>query len=134
MSSAPKDRTILVVDDLSTVRRIVRKFLSGFGYMNIVEAENGQEALEKVLQGNIDLVICDWFMPRLTGIDLLKTLRADEKLKSLPFLMITANVKREDVVAAVEAGVSDFVTKPFNESALRGKVEKLLALQSVKEP
>lgn len=121
-----KNMKILVVDDFHTMRRIVINLLKQLGFSNVVEASDGKEALDKVKEDRIDLVISDWNMPNMTGIDFLKELRADEKYKSLPFIMVTAEGKKENVIAAVHAGVSNYVVKPFNAATLKEKLIKVV--------
>jgi two-component system chemotaxis response regulator CheY len=121
-----KNMRILVVDDFPTMRRIVINLLKQLGFSNVVEASDGKEALEKVRSDKIDLVVSDWNMPNMTGIDFLKELRADEKFKSLPFIMVTAEGKKENVIAAVHAGVSNYVVKPFNAATLKEKLIKVV--------
>jgi|TARA_Y100001960_G_C14655365_1_gene818055 two-component system chemotaxis response regulator CheY len=121
-----KNMRILVVDDFPTMRRIVINLLKQLGFSNVVEASDGKEALEKVRSDKIDLVVSDWNMPNMTGIDFLKELRADEKFKALPFIMVTAEGKKENVIAAVHAGVSNYVVKPFNAATLKEKLIKVV--------
>lgn len=121
-----KNMRILVVDDFPTMRRIVINLLKQLGFSNVVEASDGKEALEKVRSDKIDLVVSDWNMPNMTGIDFLKELRADEKFKTLPFIMVTAEGKKENVIAAVHAGVSNYVVKPFNAATLKEKLIKVV--------
>jgi|TARA_Y100001960_G_scaffold333703_1_gene440408 two-component system chemotaxis response regulator CheY len=121
-----KNMRILVVDDFHTMRRIVINLLKQLGFSNVVEASDGREALDKVHSDKIDLVVSDWNMPNMTGIDFLKELRADEKYKTLPFIMVTAEGKKENVIAAVHAGVSNYVVKPFNAATLKEKLIKVV--------
>jgi two-component system, chemotaxis family, chemotaxis protein CheY len=116
----------LVVDDFSTMRRIVKNLLQELGYQNIQEADDGKTAWPMLQTGNFDFVITDWNMPLMPGLDLLKAIRADEKLKSLPVLMVTAEAKREQIVEAVQAGVSGYVVKPFTAEILKQKLDKIL--------
>ncbi len=118
---------ILVVDDFSTMRRIVRNVLSQLGFTNIEEAEDGKEALGKLKSGEFDFVISDWNMPRMKGIDLLREVRADEKIGALPFLMVTAESQCENLEDAVEAGVSSYIMKPFTLDLLEQKLEQIFA-------
>lgn len=122
-----KDLRFLVVDDYSTMRRIIKNLLQGLGFSNITEAENGNMALPILKAGNIDFVITDWNMPEMPGLDLLKAIRADEQLKKLPVLMVTAEAKREQIVEAAQAGVSGYVVKPFTAEVLKQKLDKILA-------
>ena len=119
---------VLVVDDMSTMRRIVKNVLKQIGFSDMVEAENGQDALNKLkAMGDVGLVVSDWNMPVMQGIDLLRAVRADPDLKHLPFLMVTAEAQKENIVEAVQAGVSNYVVKPFTAEALQGKLEKIFA-------
>ena len=116
---------ILVVDDFSTMRRIVKNLLRDLGFNNTVEADDGQTALPKLKAGGIDFLITDWNMPGMTGIDLLKAVRSDAELASLPVLMVTAEAKREQIVEAAQAGVNGYVIKPFTAQTLKEKIEKI---------
>jgi two-component system chemotaxis response regulator CheY len=117
---------VLVVDDMSTMRRIVKNVLKQIGFSDMVEAENGQDALNKLrAAGDFGLVVSDWNMPVMQGIDLLRAVRADAELKHLPFLMVTAEAQKENIIEAVQAGVSNYVVKPFTAEALQGKLEKI---------
>jgi two-component system chemotaxis response regulator CheY len=116
----------LVVDDFSTMRRIVKNLLQELGYQNIQEADDGKTAWPMLQTGSFDFVITDWNMPLMPGLDLLKAIRADEKLKGLPVLMVTAEAKREQIVEAVQAGVSGYVVKPFTAEILKQKLDKIL--------
>jgi len=121
-----KDLRFLVVDDYSTMRRIIKNLLQDLGYANIAEADDGKTALPMLQTGNYDFVVTDWNMPVMPGLDLLKAIRADGKLKGLPVLMVTAEAKREQIVEAVQAGVSGYVVKPFTAEVLKQKLEKIL--------
>lgn len=124
---------VLVVDDMSTMRRIVKNVLRQIGFSDIVEAENGQDALTKLRAGGFGLVVSDWNMPVMQGIELLRAIRADPDLKTLPFLMVTAEAQKENLIEAVQAGVSNYVVKPFTAEVLQGKLEKVFSnVQSVK--
>lgn len=116
---------ILVVDDFSTMRRIIRNLLRELGFNNIFEADDGQSALPKLQSGGIDFLITDWNMPGMTGIDLLRTVRADPNLAQLPVLMVTAEAKRDQIVEAAQAGVNGYVIKPFTAATLQEKIEKI---------
>ena len=116
----------LVVDDFSTMRRIVKNLLQELGYQNVQEADDGKTAWPMLQTGSFDFVITDWNMPLMPGLDLLKAIRADEKLKTLPVLMVTAEAKREQIVEAVQAGVSGYVVKPFTAEILKQKLDKIL--------
>ena len=117
---------ILVVDDFATMRKVIRNLLKQVGYENIVEAEDGVLALRVLKSQKIDLVISDWNMPNMTGLELLKAVRADEDLKTTPFLMVTAEALQDNVIAAVKAGVSNYIVKPFTAEVLNEKITKIL--------
>lgn len=121
-----KNIKILVVDDFATMRKVIRNLLKQVGYENIVEAEDGVIALRVLKSQKIDLVISDWNMPNMTGLELLKAVRADEELKSSPFLMVTAEALQDNVIAAVKAGVSNYIVKPFTAEVLNEKITKIL--------
>lgn len=123
LDHVPRDMKILVVDDFSTMRRIVRNILQQIGFTNIEEAEDGKVALNRLKSGGVDFVISDWNMPNMMGIDLLRHVRADESLKKLPFLMVTAESQKENVIEAVQAGVSNYIVKPFTAETLEQKLE-----------
>ncbi|GJL67375.1 MAG: two-component system response regulator [Nitrospirales bacterium] len=118
---------VLVVDDMSTMRRIVKNVLRQIGFTDIMEAENGQDALTKLKGGGFGLVVSDWNMPVMQGIELLRAVRGDAELKTLPFLMVTAEAQKENLIEAVQAGVSNYVVKPFTAEVLQGKLEKIFA-------
>ncbi|MGI4745263.1 MAG: chemotaxis response regulator CheY [Janthinobacterium lividum] len=117
---------VLIVDDYKTMLRIIRNLLKQIEFDNVDEATDGTEALAKLRAGNYGLVISDWNMVPMTGLELLQEVRRDAKLKTLPFIMITAESKAENVVAAKQAGVSNYIVKPFNAETLKGKIEKVL--------
>lgn len=117
---------VLIVDDYRTMLRIIRNLLKQLDFNNVDEATDGQEALSKLRAGNFGLIISDWNMAPMTGLDLLKEVRADARLRSTPFIMITAESKTENVVAAKQAGVSNYIVKPFNAETLKEKIEKVL--------
>jgi two-component system chemotaxis response regulator CheY len=117
---------VLVVDDFATMRKVIRNLLKQIGYENIVEAEDGVVALKLLKSQKIDLVISDWNMPNMTGLELLKAVRADEDLKQTPFLMVTAEALQDNVVAAVKAGVSNYIVKPFTAETLNEKISKIM--------
>ena len=117
----------LVVDDFSTMRRIVRKLLKELGFTNVQEAEDGVDALNKLRSAEFDFVVSDWNMPNMTGIDLLRAIRADAKLKHLPVMMVTAEAKRENIIEAAQAGASGYVVKPFTAATLDEKLKKIFA-------
>tara|TARA_R110002110_G_scaffold119117_4_gene293461 strand:- start:514 stop:891 length:378 start_codon:yes stop_codon:yes gene_type:complete len=116
---------ILIVDDFSTMRRIIKNLLRDLGYTNTSEADDGKTALPMLQGGDFDFLVTDWNMPGMTGIDLLKAVRADGKLSSLPVLMVTAEAKRDQIVEAATAGVNGYVVKPFTAAALKEKIEKI---------
>jgi len=120
-----KNMKILVVDDFSTMRRIVKNLLSDLGFKNIDEADDGNTALPKLKSGNFDFLVTDWNMPGMTGIDLLKAVRADPQLASIPVLMVTAESKREQIIEAAQAGVNGYVVKPFTAGTLEEKINKI---------
>jgi len=117
----------LVVDDFSTMRRIVRNLLKELGFTNVQEAEDGVDALNKLRGGDFEFVVSDWNMPNMTGIDLLRAIRADATLKHLPVLMVTAEAKRENIIEAAQAGASGYVVKPFTAGTLDEKLKKIFA-------
>jgi len=117
---------VLIVDDFATMRRILKNILKQIGFKNLVEADDGTSAWE-ILQGqSIDLIISDWNMPKMTGLELLKKVRASDKYKRTPFLMVTAEAQKQNVIEAVQAGVSNYVVKPFTAEAISDKLEKIL--------
>ena len=122
-----KNINILVVDDFSTMRRIVKNLLVEIGFSNIEEADDGKTALPILENGGIDFLVTDWNMPGMAGIDLLRAVRANPVLSSLPVLMVTAEAKREQIMEAVEAGVNGYVVKPFTADTLQEKVDKVFA-------
>ena len=120
-----KNMKILVVDDFSTMRRIIKNLLKDLGFTNIQEADDGNTALPMLVQGDFDFVVTDWNMPGMQGIDLLRAIRANDNLKHLPVLMVTAEAKKEQIVAAAQAGVNGYVIKPFTAATLKEKLEKI---------
>jgi two-component system chemotaxis response regulator CheY len=126
-----KDMKFLVVDDFSTMRRIIRNLLKELGFTNVDEAEDGVNALAKLRGSGFDFVVSDWNMPNMTGIDLLRAIRADETLKHLPVLMVTAEAKKENIVEAAQSGASGYVVKPFTAVTLDEKISKILQKQGV---
>lgn len=120
-----KNMNILVVDDFSTMRRIVKNLLVEIGFSNISEADDGKTALPILEAGGIDFLVTDWNMPGMPGIDLLKAVRADPEMASLPVLMVTAEAKREQIMEAAQAGVNGYVVKPFTADTLKQKVDKV---------
>jgi two-component system chemotaxis response regulator CheY len=117
--------TILIVDDFPAMRRIIKNILRQLGYNHIIEAEDGALALAKLQQEKIDFVISDWNMPNMTGLDLLKAIRADAKLQHIPVLMVTAEALKENVIEAVKAGVNNYIVKPFTPETLQEKMEAI---------
>ena len=117
---------VLVVDDYQTMIRIIRNLLNQLGFKNIEEAKDGRQALEKLNAGKFGLVISDWNMEPMTGYELLQQVRASDKLKATPFIMVTAESKTENVIAAKKAGVNNYIVKPFNAETLKGKLKAVL--------
>ena len=122
---ADPNMKFLVVDDFSTMRRIVRNLLKELGFSNVYEAEDGVDALKKLRADTFDFVVSDWNMPNMTGIELLIEIRKDEALKHLPVLMVTAEAKKENIIAAAQAGASGYVVKPFTSVTLDEKLKKI---------
>lgn len=122
---ADKNLKFLIVDDFSTMRRIVRNLLKELGYTNADEAEDGVVALQKLKSGGFQFVVSDWNMPNMTGIELLRAIRADANLKHLPVLMVTAEAKKENIIEAAQAGASGYVVKPFTAATLEEKLNKV---------
>ena len=120
-----KDIKILIVDDFSTMRRIIKNLLRDLGFTNTSEADDGQTALPMLQNGNFDFVITDWNMPGMSGIELLKAVRADQRLQALPVLMVTAEAKRDQIIAAAKAGINGYIVKPFTAAVLQEKIEKI---------
>jgi two-component system chemotaxis response regulator CheY len=120
-----KDMKILIVDDFSTMRRIIKNLLRELGFTNTTEADDGKTALPILQKQEFDFLVTDWNMPGMTGLELLKAVRADERLAKLPVLMVTAERKRENIVDAAEAGVNGYIVKPFTAATLREKMEKI---------
>ncbi len=120
-----KNMKILIVDDFSTMRRIIKNLLRDLGFTNTEEADDGSTALPMLKSGNFDFLVTDWNMPQMTGIDLLRAVRADDRLKHLPVLMVTAEAKRDQIIEAAQAGVNGYVVKPFTAQALQDKIEKI---------
>lgn len=121
---------ILVVDDMATMRKIIKNMLGQMGFKNITEADDGATALPMIKEAAdtsepYEFIVSDWNMPGMSGLDMLKELRADEKFKSLPFLMVTAEAEQGNVVIAVKAGVSNFIVKPFSAQVLKEKIDKI---------
>ena len=126
MTGVDKNVPVLIVDDYKTMLRIIRNLLKQLGFDNVDEATDGSAALQKLRDRDFGLVISDWNMEPMTGLQLLKEVRADTNLRDLPFIMITAESKSENVIAAKEAGVSNYIVKPFNAATLKGKLASVL--------
>lgn len=124
---ADQNMRFLVVDDFSTMRRIVRNLLKELGFSNVDEAEDGQIALHKLKNGQFDFIVSDWNMPNMTGIELLKAVRADPQLKHIPLMMVTAEAKKENIIEAATAGASGYIVKPFTAATLDEKLKKVFA-------
>jgi len=120
-----KNMKILIVDDFSTMRRIIKNLLRDLGFNNTDEADDGNTGLPKLQSGNYDFLVTDWNMPGMTGIDLLRAVRADERLKTLPVLMVTAEAKKEQIVLAAQEGVNGYIVKPFTAQTLKEKIDKI---------
>jgi len=121
-----KNIKILIVDDFATMRKVVRNLLKQVGYEDIVEAEDGVMALKALKSQKIDVIVSDWNMPNMTGLELLKAVRADAELAKTPFLMVTAEALQDNVVAAVKAGVNNYIVKPFTAEVLNEKIKKIM--------
>ena len=121
-----KNLRFLVVDDFSTMRRIVKNLLNDLGYANVAEADDGKTALPMLQAGGFDFLVTDWNMPGMPGLDLLKAVRADARLAKMPVLMLTAEAKREQIIEAAQAGVNGYVIKPFTAITLKEKIDKIL--------
>ena len=120
-----KNMRILIVDDFSTMRRIIKNLLNDLGYTTPAEADDGSTALTALAQGSFDFVVTDWNMPGMTGIELLKAIRADDRFKTLPVLMVTAEAKREQIIEAAQNGVNGYIIKPFTAQTLEEKLGKI---------
>ena len=120
-------KKVMVVDDSSVMRQIIKNNLKqlGFELANLLDAEDGEEAMKRISEGGVDLVISDWNMPKMTGIDFLKTVRSDGALKDLPFLMVTSEADKEKIMEAVQAGVNQYIVKPFNANQLEEKLREI---------
>ncbi len=118
---------ILVVDDFATMRRIIKNLLKELGFTNVSEADDGQTALPLLQKGGFDFLITDWNMPGMPGIDLLKNVRSDPNLASMPVLLVTAEAKKDQIIEAAQAGVNGYIVKPFNAATLKEKIEKIFA-------
>ncbi len=119
---------VLVVDDFATMRRIVKNILTQLGFTNIVEADDGSTAIEVLKADNsVDMVISDWNMPKMTGLELLKAVRSDPELANMPFIMVTAEAQQENIIQAVKAKVSQYIVKPFTAETLGEKIDKIFS-------
>ncbi|WP_029894453.1 chemotaxis response regulator CheY [Desulfohalovibrio reitneri] len=123
--SYDKNMRVLVVDDFSTMRRIVRNILRQLGFTNIVEADDGTSAWDVLNKDNIDFIVSDWNMPQMSGIELLRKVRASEEFADTPFLMVTAEAQQENIIEAVQAKVSNYIVKPFTAETLSQKIDKI---------
>ena len=123
--AADTNMKILVVDDFATMRRIVKNILVQLGFKNIIEADDGTSALDILQKEKVDLIISDWNMPKMTGLDLLKTVRGDANLAATPFIMVTAEAQQDNIIAAVKAKVSQYIVKPFTADTLAEKLTKI---------
>jgi len=120
-----KNMKILIVDDFSTMRRIMKNILKQLNFVNIIEADDGSTALETLQREKIDLVVSDWNMPKMTGLELIKVIRCDDALKHIPFLMVTAEAQQENIIEAVKSGVSNYIVKPFTAETLSQKINQI---------
>jgi two-component system chemotaxis response regulator CheY len=126
MALGKPDMKILVVDDFPTMRRIVKTLLRQNGYHNFIEAEDGQKGYQTLKENpDVEMIVSDWNMPNMTGLEFLKTVRADPKFKHLPFLMVTAEAEKENIIEAVKSGVSNYIVKPFTGETLNEKLKKI---------
>ncbi len=116
---------VLIVDDFATMRRILKNILTQIGFNNLYEAGDGKSALKLLKNQKIDLIMCDWNMPIMTGLDLLNAVRGDDELKEIPFVMVTAEAQKENIIQAVQAGVNNYVVKPFTTETITQKLEKV---------
>ena len=116
---------VLVVDDFATMRRILKNILKQIGFSNIAEADDGKTALAELKKERFDLVLCDWNMPEMSGIELLQNIRSDDELKDIPFVMVTAEAQKDNILEAVKAGVNNYVVKPFTAETIGEKLKKV---------
>ena len=116
---------VMIVDDFATMRRILRNILKQIGFKNIIEADDGKHALKELKKEKVDLIMCDWNMPEMPGIELLKTVRSDDELKEIPFVMVTAEAQKDNILEAVKSGVSNYVVKPFTAETITEKLTKI---------
>jgi len=118
---------VLIVDDFATMRRILKNIMKQIGFSDITEADNGKNALKILKSQEIDLILCDWNMPEMAGIEVLNTVRGDDELKNTPFIMVTAEAQKENILEAVKAGVSSYVVKPFTAETVEQKLQKVFS-------
>ena len=116
---------VLIVDDFATMRRILKNILKQLGFKNLVEADDGTTALAKLKTEKIDFIVTDWNMPKMSGLDLLKEVRSDAAMKDIPVLMVTAEALQENIIAAIKAGVSNYIVKPFDAATMSEKIDKI---------
>ena len=116
---------VMIVDDFATMRRILRNILKQIGFKNIIEADDGKHALKELKKEKVDLIMCDWNMPEMPGIELLKNVRSDDELKEIPFVMVTAEAQKDNILEAVKSGVSNYVVKPFTAETITEKLHKI---------
>jgi two-component system chemotaxis response regulator CheY len=116
---------VMIVDDFATMRRILRNILKQIGFKNIIEADDGKHALKELKKEKVDLIMCDWNMPEMPGIELLKNVRSDDELKKIPFVMVTAEAQKDNILEAVKLGVSNYVVKPFTAETITEKLNKI---------
>ena len=119
------DMKVLIVDDFATMRRIVRNVLKQVGFKNMIEADNGKAALKALKKENVDLILSDWNMPEMPGIDLLKAIKSDDELKNIPFVMVTAEAQKDNIIEAVKGGVSSYIVKPFTAETVKEKLSAI---------
>jgi len=134
MALGDPNMKVLVVDDFPTMRRITKTLMKQLGYSNMIEAEDGKQALQMLQKdSSIEFIVSDWNMPNMTGLELLQAVRQDEKLKKLPFLMVTAEAEQDNIMAAVKSGVSNYIVKPFTAQTLQEKLVKIFATYGIKK-
>lgn len=126
MADLDPNLRVLVIDDFATMRKIEKNILGQLGIKNVDEADDGSTALPKLQSNQYDIVLLDWNMPTMTGLELLKAVRSDEDLKSIPVIMVTAEALKDNIVAAAQAGVNDYIVKPFTAATLEEKIKKVL--------
>ncbi|MBU0682231.1 MAG: response regulator [Proteobacteria bacterium] len=124
---ADTNMKVLIVDDFATMRRIVKNILTQLGYKNIIEADDGSTAVEVLKNQKVDMIISDWNMPKMTGLELLKHVRADATLANTPFIMVTAEAQQDNIILAVKAKVSQYIVKPFTAETLGEKIDKVFS-------